>query len=221
MILKRLDSVEDVTTEVLKTLATQAGKSEIRLRGFMPTGSTVKPLYQAMVKNSAVWGRALTVIQIDEFVGQGLFSDALMKSLVTPLNLIAEFEKIDGNWTEKKFLSHIEKTIKDKIDFCILGIGPNGHVGFHEPGAGDSKFKGGKVKLSPETTKRVQGADSEYAYTFGVGSFLRAEIIILIVLGIEKKNIFEKFLTEKPNSNLPATLLKNHKNFYVITDIKE
>jgi 6-phosphogluconolactonase/glucosamine-6-phosphate isomerase/deaminase len=62
---------------------------------------------------------------------------------------------------------HIQIVEKEGIDVALLGLGPNGHVGFHEPGL-KANFEGGRVMIKEETKKRVPGATTNEALTFGV-----------------------------------------------------
>ncbi len=116
----------------------------------------------------------------------------------------------------------------------MLGLGPNGHIGFHEPcneiknfdkkidpfvQSSGTSYLGGLTTLREESFQRVKNAPSKMAFTFGAGSFLKAEEIILLVTGEGKKEIYQKFLAAEPTSTLPATLLKNHPNFTVISSI--
>jgi 6-phosphogluconolactonase/glucosamine-6-phosphate isomerase/deaminase len=91
-------------------------------------------------------------------------------------------------------------------------------VGFHEPGH-PSTFKGGRLTVSDETRARVDGAITCEVFTFGVGAFLKAEEIFLIVTGQEKAKIFHEFERSKPTELLPGSLLKNHPALKVFTDI--
>ena len=64
---------------------------------------------------------------------------------------------ITPSWTDDEMKAHIKRTTDLGIDVALLGLGPNGHVGFHEPGY-HADFLGGRVTISDETKQRVPGA---------------------------------------------------------------
>lgn len=190
------------------------------LRGFFPTGKSAEPFYQTLIQKTDFWKNQFQVLQIDEFIGgDRFFYRALQKSILEPLQLTEHAETIRSDWTEAEFQQHLTKVISSPIDFALLGLGPNGHIGFHEPSLNQTNFLGGKVNLSDESFRRVSGAPSRSAYTFGASSFLMAERIILIASGAQKKAIFEQFLANPESASLPASLLKKHPNFTVLSTI--
>ncbi len=194
-------------------------KQEV-LRGFFPTGKSAETFYANLRKDS-FWKHRFQGLQIDEFAQPDhLFLSTLQNQVIIPLSLEDQFETIDPEWTPQQMDSHIRNVVSHKIDFAILGLGPNGHIGFHEPNQGDQNFLGGTVTLTEQSFKRVKGATSRTAMTFGAGSFLKAEKIFLLATGEEKESIFKKFLESPPTSAIPATLLKDHKDFTVLTTFK-
>ncbi len=190
------------------------------LRGFFPTGRSAEIFYTRLSADS-FWQQKFQGIQIDEFAQPDhLFLSQLQQQLIFPLGLEDQFETIDPTWSDQQMKSHIQLVLSHTIDFALLGLGPNGHIGFHEPGLGDQNYLGGQVELSEQSFKRVKGATTRKANTFGAGAFLKAEKIFLIATGDEKEMVFKKFIKSPPTSDLPATLLKNHKDFTVLTTFK-
>jgi len=112
------------------------------------------------------------------------------------------------------------------IDLQILGLGPNGHIGFNEPGStGDSRTR--KIKLSQSTREKSKytfdneiNRVPEYGLTMGVGTILEAEEIILIVTGKGKDQVFKKLkLLSQPIIDLPASWLLCHNNVNSYTNL--
>jgi 6-phosphogluconolactonase/glucosamine-6-phosphate isomerase/deaminase len=185
------------------------------LRGFFPTGKSAEKLYERFRANS-FWKKKFQLLQIDEFAQpEPIFFQTLLKQIIEPLEL--NFEAIQPLWSDDEMAQHIERVITRRIDFCLLGLGPNGHIGFHEPDCGDEDFLGGRVHLSEQSFQRVQAATSPWALTFGAGSFLKAQKIIMIATGAEKELIFKKFTESPATADIPATLLKAHPDFTVLT----
>src|SRR5690606_28666795 len=101
------------------------------------------------------------------------------------------------------------------IDLQMLGIGHNGHIGFNEPGR---ELAAGThvVRLAPETRRanaRFFGSIDEVperAVTMGVGTILKARLILLIAKGADKADIVRRALTGPITTECPASLLQTH-----------
>lgn len=110
-----------------------------------------------------------------------------------------------------------------QIDLQLLGLGHNGHIGFNEP---DHSLMSGThiVKLKEET--RVANArffDSidevpTHALTMGVGTILKAKMILLVVRGADKAEIVHRALTGPITTECPASLLQTHPHVVVLLD---
>jgi 6-phosphogluconolactonase/glucosamine-6-phosphate isomerase/deaminase len=189
------------------------------LRGFFPTGRSAEGFYRRLRSQASFWSGRFDVLQIDEFCGQeNFFLRALRTSVIDPLHL--SVAAIQPFWSDEEMKNHVQKVLSRPIDFALLGLGPNGHVGFHEPGTNRGEFFGGKVELTEESFQRVSAAPGRWALTFGADSFLRAEKIILLITGDEKSEIYKRFLNEEPDPRLPASLLKNHTDLTVISTLQ-
>lgn len=217
----RCKTSENVVDVVLNLLVQAHKDFQRRLRVFLPAGNTPKPLYESMRNNKAFWSKVLEPIQIDEFQKGEVFSKQLIDELVSPLGLEDHFHKIPKEFVAKDFEDHMQEILSEPIDVSLLGLGPNGHVGFHEPGVGDLSFKGGALKISDTSFQRVEGAPSVDVFSFGAGAFNQAESVIIMVTGKNKKDILNRFIESDPHPDLPASLLKDHPNLIVVTDIFE
>ena len=111
------------------------------------------------------------------------------------------------------------------IDFQLLGIGRNGHIGFNEPGSEINSITR-KVKISNHSFKIISKAfnSSEEtpreAITIGIKTILAASKIFLIAWGEKKSSIIKKAIEQKVNSNCPASYLRKHQNVEYILDVK-
>lgn len=220
--LKNEEELANQTEVIFRELAE---KNKRRLRGFLPTGRSVEEFYKLLRQNIAYWNDKFQVLQIDEFVGtKRFFYSKLCSELIVPLGLENHQDPIDPSWSDEEMSQHIQTVLSTPIDFALLGLGPNGHIGFHEPKEIQADnlevFFGGRVYLSDQSFKRVKGAPSQWALTFGAASFLKAKKIILIASGNDKEEIFQQFLNSAPTNKIPATLLKNHSDFTVLTTFK-
>ncbi|MDC0305362.1 6-phosphogluconolactonase, partial [bacterium] len=103
------------------------------------------------------------------------------------------------------------------IDWQLLGIGRDGHVGFNEPGS-DGETRTRRVDLADETREDAAPTFGglEYvpthAMTMGVGTILEAKRIVLIARGTGKKEIVVEALTGDVGPHVPASYLRGHQN---------
>ncbi|MGH6875141.1 MAG: 6-phosphogluconolactonase, partial [Aestuariivirgaceae bacterium] len=109
----------------------------------------------------------------------------------------------------------IEETIAalGGLDMAVLGLGPNGHLGFNEPGSSfDSLTR--KVKLAPQSI--ISNASywgsvtdvPEHGLTLGLGTLRQARSIVLLVSGAGKAEIVSRLMREPVSEMLPASLLR-------------
>lgn len=101
------------------------------------------------------------------------------------------------------------------LDFQILGIGGNGHIGFNEPGATmDSRTR--LIELNEITINDAAaafgGAEQvpRQAITMGVATILAARRIALLAFGERKRHIVVRALREPVSPEVPATYLQTH-----------
>lgn len=96
------------------------------------------------------------------------------------------------------------------IDLAILGLGPNGHLGFNEPpSAADAPTR--MVELSAESrvsNRAYWGRDvPEHALTAGMSVILAARRTLLLVAGAHKQSVLRRVLDGPPTPEVPASLL--------------
>lgn len=132
---------------------------------------------------------------------------------------------LDGSTTDPDTeCAHYETLIKKRgwIDLQILGLGPNGHIGFNEPGSTiDSRTR--KIIIAPESkaafTKTYDDI-AQFGLTMGIGTILEAKEIVLIVSGESKREVFQKLMRmTQPDTSLPASYLLGHPNVALYTDL--
>jgi glucosamine-6-phosphate deaminase len=201
----------------------------------VPTGGTPVGMFDeliARVKSGALSFAETDIFCLDEYVG------------ATP----DDSNSLTG-WLKKAFLDHIDipaarihmlpSTADDLaaaadqyeaeiasaggLELAVLGLGPNGHIAYNEPGsARDSRTH--VLTLTPESMAQAAGyfdgrAVRTEAMTVGVATILEARNIVLIVSGESKADMLHRTLRETPTSDVPASFLQLAKHpVLVITD---
>ena len=108
-------------------------------------------------------------------------------------------------------------------DLQLLGMGPNGHIGFNEP---CDEFVNGtnKVELTASTIDANQRFFEKredvptHAYTMGIGSIMKAKRVLLVCNGAGKAQAVKDcfFGPIKPQS--PGSILQLHPDFTLVAD---
>lgn len=108
------------------------------------------------------------------------------------------------------------------IDVAVLGLGPNGHLGFNEPpSAADAPTRFVQLAAaSLESNARYwPGRDCPAsALTAGMTTILAARRVLLVVSGAGKRAILDATLTGPITADIPATALRDHPNVTVLAD---
>lgn len=108
-------------------------------------------------------------------------------------------------------------------DLQLLGLGPNGHIGFNEP---DDHFTKGthKVALTDATiqaNKRFFEKEEDvprFAYTMGICDIMHAERVVMVVSGESKAEIVREAFFGPVTPQVPASILQLHKDFTLVAD---
>jgi glucosamine-6-phosphate deaminase len=109
------------------------------------------------------------------------------------------------------------------LDFQLLGIGRDGHIGFNEPGS-ERNSRTRLVALDPMTRRDAAGDFGgedkvpARAITMGVQTIWEAKRIFLMALGEKKAFVIRKALEGEPTSSVPASFLQNHLNTVFVLD---
>jgi len=109
------------------------------------------------------------------------------------------------------------------IDFQILGIGLNGHIGFNEP-ADSFAARTHRVDLDDSTIEanaRFFASKSEVptqAITMGIGTIMMAKTVLLSINGSKKAEIAKRTLLGDITPHVPASVLQLHQNVLVVLD---
>jgi glucosamine-6-phosphate deaminase len=100
------------------------------------------------------------------------------------------------------------------FDLAVLGLGPNGHIAYNEPGsAANSRTR--VIDLAPDSIAQASGywrgsqPNPRQAMTIGVANLLEARRIGLIVAGAGKADVLRRALEEPMSAEVPASWLRS------------
>lgn len=193
------------------------------------TGDTPMGCYAELARRRFDASR-LRVAQLDEYVGIPE-SDArslygwMRRSLCEPLRIGEERIirlRPDGDPVAACGSYDAAVAAAGGIDLAILGLGPNGHLGFNEPPT-DADAPTREVALSEASllsNARYWGDAPvpERARTAGMSLISGARRVLLLVSGAHKADILRRVMDAQPNPWLPASWLHLHPNALVIAD---
>ncbi|WP_282937808.1 glucosamine-6-phosphate deaminase [Paenibacillus sp. RC67] len=201
----------------------------------LATGGTPVGIYEEIVKSyqrGVVRFQDAISFNLDEYVGlpedhAESYRNYMNTHLFNHIDLPRSQAHIpDGNAADpvaecRRYDKLLEQA--KQIDLQLLGLGHNGHIGFNEP---DHALISGThvVELREETRKaNARFFDSmdqvpTHALTMGVGTILKAKMILLVVKGADKAEIVHRALTGPITTDCPASLLQTHPHLVVLLD---
>ncbi len=201
----------------------------------LPTGGTPVGMYQqirAMYQRGKLDFSKVTTFNLDEYLGLNhdhpqSYYYFMNQNLYSGVNLKEENINIPSGTANdfaaecKQYDAKIES--KGGIDLMILGIGPNGHIGFNEP-AESLSAPTHTVDLTHETIEaNARFFDSiadvpTKAITMGVGSSLKAKKILMLISGASKQKVAKELFSGMVTTQNPSTLLQLHRDVVVLMD---
>ena len=109
------------------------------------------------------------------------------------------------------------------IDLQLLGLGPNGHIGFNEP-CDEFPACTHMVDLTESTieanSRLFDCIDDvpRQAYTMGIGTIMAARTVLVVVEGAHKAEIVKRAFFGPVTPDVPASILQFHQNATIIVD---
>ncbi|HEY7473699.1 MAG TPA: glucosamine-6-phosphate deaminase [Vicinamibacterales bacterium] len=230
-----LETERDASAAVASFLASTLGATPDLVIA-LPAGRTPVAMYEALVachESGAADFSGVTTFGLDEFAGvrpadPRSFHAFHRRHLLDHVNVARDrIHTLNGaaaDW--RREVAAYEREISDLggLDFAIVGIGRNGHVGFNEP-ADRLVARTHRVRLRPETRRanaEAFGGRSRdvpaYALSMGMGTILNARGVILLAFGRRKRSIVRRALAGPVTTRVPASLLQLHPNALVVLD---
>lgn len=214
-------------------VAVVAGKPSASM--VLATGDTPMGAYEVLAQRNAAGAfdaSQLRAFQLDAYLGltasdpRSLYG-WLERSFIAPLGVpAAHVVRLPGDAADPQALCRDYDARVDAVggfDLSVLGLGPNGHLGFNEPPSpADAPTRVVSLtEASIQSNARYWGGRERVplqAITCGMKPLLAAKQTILVVSGARKREILRQALFGPITPEVPASLLRLAGNVTVLAD---
>lgn len=190
----------------------------------VPTGSTPEGMYAELVRRITSGELDFSNVKIfclDDYLGRTPSDDAsltklLKQEFLDPAGIPDDNVYYMPTMAENPAAAaeQYEEAIRAEggLELAVVGLGPNGHVAFNEPGSGP-ETRTRVIDLTQESRDQnaayYDGADiPDKAITMGLGTVLGARRIAMIVSGESKADMVHQMLHGEMTSDIPGSWLR-------------
>lgn len=228
----QVSSYDELSEKAAEMISAQMREKKDSVLG-LATGATPVGTYEKLVKENKQkkvdFSKAIT-FNLDEYVGvdgnnEQSYRYFMNKQLFSRINISLDNTFVPNGKAEdleEECQEYEDKITKaGGIDFQLLGIGHNGHIGFNEPG--EMFIKNTHIVRLGEPTRKANARFFSsidevptQAITVGMKTITHAKKVLLLVNGKEKENIVKKALYGPITPEIPASILQLHPDLTVI-----
>lgn len=221
IIVKDYDELSNLTSSIIiKEL-----KKNPKLVLGLATGSTPIGTYKCLSEAynaKEISFKDVSTFNLDEYVGLDSSNNQSYRFYMNH-NL---FDNVDINKNNVHFPT-LDVDVYDNLldqnprDIQILGLGPNGHIGFNEPG---TSFES-RTHIT-ELQEKTRIANSRFfksmndvpteAVTMGIKDIMKARKIIVLASDSTKKEVVQKLIEGNISIDFPASILNKHSDCTLI-----
>ncbi len=225
-----------VALEIAALIRQKAKENKPAVLG-LATGSSPKKVYQELIrmhKEEGLSFKNVITFNLDEYHPMEpdsvqsyvrFMKEQLFDHVDIP---VTNYHLPDGTLPIEK-IPEFCKDYEDKIeklgglDFHILGIGRNGHIGFNEPGSLiNSKTRLMTLDINTKIDAAVDFGGlakvPKKAITLGIDKIMQAKRIVLLAWGEHKAESVARAVEGQVTSDIPASYLQQHTNATFILD---
>ena len=199
----------------------------------LATGSSPVGMYKELARRCADEGLDFSKVHsvnLDEYVGLEGTHDQSYRYFMND-NLFDHINIDKANTYVAKGVGDVEANIREfnevldktDIDIQVLGVGPDGHLGFNEPG--DTLYDGAHKEVLDDSTieanKRFFASKDDvprYAVTMGMGNIMRAKALLMIISGKKQEAATKLLIEDKIDPHCPCTFMRMHRDATVILE---
>ncbi len=231
------DASRAVAQEIAALIREKQSRNEPCVLG-LATGSSPKSVYAELVRMHREEGlsfRNVVSYNLDEYYP--MEPDALQSYVRFMREQL--FDHVDmpkGNYylpdgtvaphKIREYCDAYERQIDEAggLDFQLLGIGGNGHIGFNEPGSLINSRT--RLMMLDHSTRAAATLDfgglltnvPKKAITMGVSRILSAKRIVLLAWGERKAPVIQSAVEGSVSEHVPASYLQTHPNALFVID---
>ena len=229
------ETYEDMSRRAADLIAAQLIVDPASTLG-LATGSTPIGLYADLVEDfqaDRINFEQVTTFNLDEYRGLSPEHDQsyryfMQKNLFDHVDIDPEATSVpDGaNPDAQAACESYEQAISEAggIDLQLLGIGPNGHIGFNEPGEA-FELETHCIDLAPttiEANKRFFDGNEnlvpKQAYTMGIKTIMQARKALVVANGKAKAQAVKDAVTGPVTPACPGSILQLHPDCILVAD---
>ena len=234
MKVKVFETAEQVGAAAAKQAAAKlneviAEKGSARL--LLSTGASQFTFFESFVKENVDWSK-VEMFHLDEYVGisddhPASFKKYLLERFINKVNP-GKYHLLSGQGNPDETIARVSAALAErKIDLGMIGIGENGHIAFNDPPADFDDQRFYKVVTLSDTCIQQQlhegwfeneDAAFKQAMSMTCSKIMDCETIISVVPYKVKAQAIVDTLTREKTVDVPATLMKEHKDVTVYCD---
>ena len=197
----------------------------------LATGSSPVGMYKELARRCKEEGldfSKVCSVNLDEYVGLEGTHDQSYRYFMND-NLFNHINIDKANTYVAKGVGDVEENLKEfnevlaqrEIAVQVLGVGPDGHLGFNEPNEKlyDKAHKEVLDESTIDANARFFASRDDvprYALTMGMGDIMRAKKLLLIISGNKVEAATKLLMEDMIGCDCPATFMKLHHDATVI-----
>ena len=212
-------------------LLRKAIKENDEARLVLSTGSSQFETLNTLLKEDVEWEK-VEIFHLDEYIGLNIKNKASFRKYLTERFIshitCRRFYEVNTDIDPERMIADLTIEIRRKpVDVGIIGIGENGHIAFNDPPA-DFDTKDSYIIVNLDDRCRMQQVGEgwfdrfeevpEKAVSMSVSQIMQCKTIVSAVPHKVKAEAVFNTLTDKLSNLVPATMLKQHKDFNLFLD---
>lgn len=222
------EKAAEMAAKEIKKAIGEKGSARI----ILSTGASQFETLESLVKKDIKWD-CVTMFHLDEYVGLPETHNASFRKYLRErfVNIVHPKDAffVNGEGDIQENIRNLTTQLrKEQIDVALIGIGENGHIAFNDPPA-DFKVRDAYIVVElDDACKHQQVGEGwfktmqdvpEKAISMTVYQIMKSKCILSSVPGRRKAEAIRKTLSaEETTPMVPATILKEHKNWSLFLD---
>ena len=202
----------------------------------LPAGTSPIGTYHQLIslhQEGRVSFRNVVAFGLNEYVGipedhPQSHQSVLWNVFFSQIDIPAEnVHLLNGNAANmQKECDEFEQKIRSAggMQLFLGSIGPDGHIGFNEPGSSLSSRTRIKTLTQSARAANARWFDHDInrvpktGLTMGVGTFMDAQEVIIVVSGFSKARALQKILEEEVNNMWTVSMIQLHRRGMIVCD---